>query len=187
MQLQSSLQAKISRTKKKLSKPASLVPGIIALTGMATCLAGYMALVMAPGTYSVVSTEFPVVPAAIDDPSLHRFTERPGHFIKATTPAVVLTMDALFLGDMDSFSERYLDSRSKIRIGHRDRSPQVGKLMVTMKRWMETRKQTRGWRNEGILVFAPASNMPAAIVIEVMNALKNEGSFEKVILAGGLI
>ncbi len=56
-----------------------------------------------------------------------------------------------------------------------------------MKKLMVTRQETRGWRNEGILVFAPASNIPAAIVIQVLDALKREGSFEKVILAGGLI
>lgn len=187
MRLQSSLQAKISRTKKKLSKPASLVPGIIALVGLSTCLAGMMAVVMAPGSFSLVLSEFPVVPASIDDPSLHRYTERPEHFIKGSTPAVVLTMDALFLGDMDAFSDRYIDSRNKFRIPHRERSPQVGKLLATMKRWVATRKEARGLRNEGVLVFAPANNIPAAIVIQVLDALKKEGSFAKVILAGGLI
>ncbi len=187
MRLQSSLQAKISRTKKKLSKPASLIPGLIGLVGVAACLTSLMALVMAPGSYSVVDTEFPVVPAAIDDPSLHRFAERPEHFIKATTPAIVMTMDALFLGDMDSFSDRYPDSRNKIRIAHNDRAPQVGKLLGTMKKWVATRNEKGGWRNEGILVFAPASNIPAAIVIQMLDALKSDGTFEKVILAGGLI
>ncbi len=187
MRLQSSLQAKISRTKKKLSEPISLMPGVIALVGVAACLTGLMAVVMAPGTYSVVNTEFPVVSAAIEDLSLHRYAERPEHFIKATTPAVVLTMEALFLGDLDSFSNRYADSRTKFQIPHRDHSPQVGKLLGAMKKWMVTRQETRGWRNEGILVFAPASNIPAAIVIQVLDALKREGSFEKVILAGGLI
>ena len=187
MRLQSSLQAKISKTKKKLSKPVTLIPGLIGLVGAAACMMGLMALVMAPGSYSVVNTEFPVVPATIDDPSLHRFTERPEHFIKATTPAVVITMDAIFLGDMDSFSNHYIDSRSKIRIAHSDRAPQVGKLLGAMKKWIATRKETRGWRNEGILVFAPASNIPAAIVIQMLNALKSDGTFEKVILAGGLI
>lgn len=146
-----------------------------------------MAIVMAPGSYGLVETEFPVVPATLEDPSLHRYAEQPEHFIKMSTPAVVMTMEALYFGDMAAFSEQYADSRTKIQINHRDQSPQVGNMLEEMKKWMATRKKSQGWKNEGILVFAPTGNIPAAIVIDVLNALKKEGSFHQVILAGGLI
>jgi hypothetical protein len=154
---------------------------------MMLCLGSMLAVVMAPGSYAIVHTEFPVVPASLDDSGLHRFTERPGHFIKATTPAIVMTMDAMFLGDLEAFSERYPDARDKIRVGHKDSSPQVGKFLAAMKKWVAARAANRTWRNEGVVVFAPANNIPASIVIEVMEALQSDDTFSRVILASGLI
>jgi hypothetical protein len=188
MRLQSSLQAKISKTKKRLSETADLQGvALFALASLILCFSGMMAIVMAPGSHAIVKSEFPLVPATLEDYGLHRFTERPQRFIKATTPAVILTMDAIFLGDLDAFSEKYPDARSKIRVAHKDSAPQVGKFLAAMKKWIDAKKGENGWRNEGILVFAPVNDIPASIVIEVMKALQSDGTFERVILASGLI
>ncbi len=188
MRLQSSLQAKISKTKKRLSESGEWQGvALLAITALMLCFSGFMAVVMAPGSFAVVKTEFPLVPATLEDAGLHRVSERPQRFIKATTPAVVLTMDAMFLGDLEAFSEKYPDAREKIRVGHKDSSPQVGKFLAAMKKWVAAKSGGKSWRNEGVLVFAPANDIPASIVIEVMEALQADGTFERVILASGLI
>lgn len=188
MRLQSSLQTKISKTKKRLSESGDLQGvAVLAIASLMLSFSGLMAVVMAPGSFAVVKTEFPLVPVTLEDSGLHRFSERPQRFIKATTPAVVLTMDAMFLGDLESFSEKYPDAREKIRVGHKDAAPQVGKFLAAMKKWVSAKSGNKSWRNEGVIVFAPANNIPASIVIEVMDALQSDGTFERVILASGLI
>lgn len=139
------------------------------------------------GVYAVVPAEMPVVQAAVDDPSFHRFREETRDSLTPRTPAVVLTTEAFYFGDLDSFTVNFADNRNKFILPHVDGEPQLAGLVETMSGWVADRSANDNVAIDKVLVFIPEGEIPMPIVIQVIAGLRRSPYFDRVILAGGLM
>jgi hypothetical protein len=182
------LQSKISKTKKKLSS-ADWNLSIIVLSVMAlfAIMAFAFRAVTLPAAYSLIEVSIPVLSVPIDDPSFHNFRETPRRQLNAATPAVFLTVDAFYFGDIASFTTGFGEIRNKFMIKHVDGSPQMAKLVQDMKAWQEERSLNNNIHPERTVVFVPTGEIPAPIVIQVVAALKRSSLFDQVVIGSGLM
>lgn len=184
MKVSTTLQSKISKTKKRLSDetslPTILALGTVALMGVLTF---GMRSVIAPRPHGIVEAEIPVVSEAVKDPNFHGFRERPNTTIGAATPIVILTPTAFLFGDMAAFSTQLSDIRNKFSVMHRDGAPDLPRLLKTMEMWRSTRKTGE----KDVLVFLPTGDIPAPIMIQVLAGLRKSPMFERVVLASGVL
>lgn len=146
-----------------------------------------MRVVMISGTYGQIVFEIPVVSKPPKDPSFHTVEESPKETLRSTTPAILMTSDAFFFGDIESFSTSLSDIRNKFRIAHQDGVPQTSLLLATMDDWLRKRSKSENVPLTKTLVLIPAADIPLPILLQVVASLKNTPTFQNVILSNGLI
>ncbi len=181
-------RSKISRTKKRLSDDRWAISSVIVgLFGLFAIVTFSLRAVTLSWVYGVIPAEIPVVAASIQDPGAYRFKESPRDSLTSTTPAVVLTTEAFYFGDLAAFTSNFNDVRGKFMLRHVDGEPQLATLVQTMTNWVEGRAHQDNVPINKILVFVPAGDIPMPIVIQVLAGLRKSPSFERVILGGGLM
>ena len=181
-------QSKISKMKRKSSEDNwEIAAVVLSFFILFTILTFALRIVMISGSYGQVPLEIPLVSATIKDPGFHNFQEKPREMIRKATPAVVMTPEAFFFGDLDSFSSGLSDSANKFVVPHENGVPQVGTLTATMDVWLRERAQIANVPLSQIIVFIPAGSIPMPIVIQVVAGLRKSPLFQHVILSNGLI
>jgi hypothetical protein len=139
------------------------------------------------GVYGVIPAELPVLSAPVDDPGFHRFKETPRNVMTKTTPAVVLTTEAFYFGDLSAFTTNFNDVRDKYIIRHVDGEPQLQLLLDTMEAWAKDRVKRDNAPLSKMLVFVPTGDIPMPIVIQVLAGLRRSEHFSRVVLGSGIM
>ena len=182
------LQLKISRMKKRLSEDNWNHRKIyIALMGLVVILSFMLKVISISEKYGVVDLEIPILSNPIDDPSSKTFKEEPQVALSKTTPLILLTDTAYIFGDVESFSSRYLNVRNKFSIPHVSGSPNLDGLTLNLKKWIFSRMSEKDINHHGIVVLAPAENIPMPIVIHTVATIKKLKIFNRVVLASGIL
>jgi hypothetical protein len=140
-----------------------------------------------PGAYGSIAAEIPVMPASIKDQAFHTYREEPRRELHRSTPAVLLTTEAFYFGDLEAFTSNFSDVRNKFILRHIDGEPQLLTLIETMDKWAATVATGKNQALEDVLVFVPSGDIPMPIVIQVLAGLQQSPRFKRVILGGGLI
>ena len=189
MSLSMTFQSKISRTRKRLSDGGRSGPiaGVLGLLGLLAILTFAIRAIALSNIYGVIDAEMPVVAAPIEDPAFHRFREEAPRALTRFTPAVVLTTEAFFFGDLGAFSTNFGDVRDKFIVRHIDGEPQLQALVETMTKWVTERAATDNVPIDKLLVFIPSGDIPMPIVIQVLAGLKKSPLFERVMLGSGIL
>ena len=188
MTVSTTLQSKISRTKKRLSEDRwSTACWLLAIFGLFVGLGQAMRGVLLSRMHGTIDGEIPVVMTPVDDPGLHRFSARVEASLRRTTATVVMTADAFYVSDMKAFSEDFADPGNKYIIRHIDQEPQLQTLVTTMDKWFEERARENEIRPDGLVVFAPSGEIPMPIVMQVMDGLKMSRHIQKVVMAAGIL
>ena len=188
MKRSTTLLLKISKTKKRLSEEQWQAGcGILAIAGvLIIVMAGFRAVTMT-GAFSSVAGEIPVLASPPKDKAWHRYQETASTTLRRSTPAVILTTDAFYFGDMKSFSEDFHDVRTKFLIRHIDGEPQLQTLIRSMDKWIAERGQKGIPNDRGVVVLVPSGEIPTPIVVQVMAGLQKSENFKRVVLAGGIL
>lgn len=172
---------KILRTKKRLSNDNWLgVLNVLAILGLFACLTFALRATTLSGRYGVVDAELPVVWRPF--PGKAQPAPEPSAFIGKATPVVLLTPKEFIFGDVSAFTKDLADIRNKFSVPHRDGAPNLDALTKTMQLWVTSQKRAK----DGIVILMPAENIPAPIVIQVVEGLKRSNLFQRVVLASGL-
>ena len=188
MRLSTTFQSKISRTKKRLSDGRGVsATAVIAFLGLCAIVTFCIRAIALSGVYGVISVELPVVSAPVDDPAFHNYKEEPRQALTRFTPALVLTTEAFYFGDLNAFSANLGDLRDKYVIRHIDGEPQLLTLIGTMSKWITDRAAHDNIPMDKLLVLIPSGDIPMPIVIQVLAGLKKSPLFEHVILGSGII
>ena len=188
MSLSTTFQSKISRTKKRLSDGRGIsAVGVIAYLGLFAVLTFAIRAIAMSGVYGVIAVELPVVSAPVEDPAFHRYKEEPRQALTRFTPALVLTTEAFYFGDLHAFSANLGDIRDKYIIRHIDGEPQLLTLIDTLGKWITDRAAHDNIPIDKLLVLIPSGDIPMPIVIQVLAGLKKSPLFEHVILGSGII
>lgn len=181
-------RSKISKTKKRLSDDRwPLAATLVAVLGLFAFVTFGLRAVTLAASYGVVPLEIPVVPAVIKDPGTYSFKEEPRESLTPRTPAVVLTADAFYFGDLSAFTTNFADVRNKYMVRHISGVPQLQTLVGTLTKWVFERAQSENVPLGKVLVLVPAGDIPLPIVIQVVAGLRKSPLFERVILSTGLL
>lgn len=181
-------RSKISKTKKRLSDDRWAVIALtLATMGLLTILTFGLRAVSLASVYGSVPAELPVVPLSVDDPAYHGYKEQPRDELGRFTPAVVLTTEAFYFGELSSFSTTFGASNDKYALPHVDGEPQLATLVDTMDRWVQERVKGQNVPVNSELVLIPSGDIPMPIVIQVIAGLRRSPHFSRVILGGGII
>lgn len=181
-------QSKILKTKKRLSDDRyAVIAVVVSFLGLFAIMTFALRATLMPGVYGVVPVEMPVVSTVVDDPGYHRFKEEPRDELRRTTPAVVLTTEAFYFGDLAAFTTNFADVRDKYMIRHIDGEPQLQSLLETMNRWVTDRASKANIPIDKVLVFVPSGDIPMPIVIQVIAGLKQSPYFTRVVIGSGLM
>ncbi len=143
--------------------------------------------VLVAGVFGGVPVEMPLVAATVADPGYYQYREQPRDEILKTTPAVVMTTEAFFFGDVDAFAEHLGNTGSRYVIRHIDGEPQLPQLVETMTTWINGRTKKENVPINGIVLLLPAGNIPMPIVIQVIAGLRKSPLFSRVVLGSGLM
>lgn len=183
------LPSKIFATKKRLSSDkATLAQISLAFFGLFAVLIFMLRFESLDSYYGQISTEFPVLQSHLKDPTFHRFEETPRASLSKSTPVLVLSEQAFYFGELRSFTTDYADVRNKFRVSHKDGEPQLGTALEQLKKWSEERKEKSNITNsDGVLIFVPQGLIPMPIVLQVIENVKRDKFFTKVILANGMM
>lgn len=197
MTASTTLQLKISRTRKRLSNNTWYLPLIVlAAAGLMIYLSYMLRAISIAGRYGLIESEIPVLPVPLLDETLTRSVEKPRDFLGTSTPVVLLSKEAFFFGMGDAFAADLSNVRNKFFIPHESGAPNVPKLINDLDRWLgeELEAQAAKQGPKGarparpkVLLFVPLEEIPMAIVIQCLASLRNSGKFETVILGGGLL
>lgn len=180
--------SKISRMKKRLSEDRwPMVALSISIMGLLAIMTFAVRVVTMPGSYGTVPAEIPVMPLSVADPSYHTYKEQPRRELRRSTPAVVLTTEAFYFGDLDAFTSNFSDVRDKFMIRHVDGEPQLLPLIEKMDKWAAQVATSKNQALEDVMVFVPSGEIPMPIVIQVLAGLRKSPRFKRVVLAGGLM
>lgn len=181
------LQLKILRTKKRLSNTIWYLPIMILGTmGLFVLLSFALRSISVAGKYGLVPAEIPIVSVPLNDPTLSHFQPSTRGELNAQTPVVVLTTEEFIFGDVEGFSKNITGIRNKFSVKHVEGSPDVNALVTDMEKWIYARSSKRKILNQGIVIFLPADDIPSPLVIQTLSGLQKTGSFNRVVLAGGL-
>lgn len=180
-------QSKISKTKKRLSDErwTYAVP-VVCFFGLFAVLGFCLRAATIQGVYGVIPAEMPVVAASVDDPGFHNYREQPRQGLGKTTPAVVLTTEAFFFGDLASFTTNFSDVHDKYVLRHVDGEPQLFRLIEQMEAWLQQEAAKTGLPQNDVLVLVPTGDIPMPIVIQVMAGLRKSHHFQRIVLGSGL-
>ncbi len=183
------LQSKIFGTKKRLSNDKSTLPQItLAFFGVFVILTFMLRFESLDSYYGQISTEFPVLQSPLKDLTRHQFDEIAKTTLARTTPVLVLSDQAFYFGDVRSFTTDYADVRNKFKVSHKDGEPQLGNTLEHMKKWSKERRDKDNISNAGgVVIFIPQGLIPMPIVLQVIENLKRDKFFTRVILANGMI
>ena len=180
-------QSKISRMRKKSSDEQWLFRALlVSVFGLFIILTFCLRVVTLPASYGIVPVEIPVVQASFQDPGFHQFREGTTESLSSNTPAVVLTTDAFFFGDLSAFSENFSDMTNKFVIRHASGSPQLSLLLQQLTKWSTNRSHEANIPLSKILVLIPAGEIPVPILTEVIAGLRSSPHFKRVVLSSGL-
>jgi len=160
---------------------------IIAIIGIFSVIIAMVRVVTTSSVYGAIEVEFPVLNSPVRDQSFHRFSEKPAKRISAYTTMIVLTTESFYFGDVRGFSTDYHDVRKRFEIPHIDGEPQLGTTIEWIKKWQKERQDKLAIRPDQIAVLVPSNQIPMAIVMQVIEQLKQERLFERVILGGSVL
>ena len=188
--------------KKRLSKDSFSGPVLIlAVFGLLLILTYAVRTVAMPREHGLVQLSMPVVPAGLSEGLGQLRSAGQKVELGKATPMVVLTTDALFFGDLHSFTEDFADPRKKYKIAHSNGAPQLGVLTDQMQRWSAKRAKkvksaavsgskkvvgntsNKSPQKKQLIIFLPAPEVPMPIVIQIVAALE---ASSKVVLATSL-
>lgn len=188
MQTSMTLRFRIFGTKKRLSSDKFYFTlNIIALIGFFGVLIGMVRFLTLASQFGAIETEFPILSSPVHDVSYHRFSERPAKRITEYTTMIVLTPEAFFFGDVRGFSTDLPDARKRFEIPHVDGEPQLGSTIQWIRKWQKERSDKLGIRADNLAILVPSNQIPMAIVIQVLEQLKRERLFDRVILGAGIL
>ena len=136
--------------------------------------------------YGIIPAEIPVVRSTVEDPSFHRFSETPSATLSKFTPAIVLTTEAFYFGDLSAFTTKFGDAGDKYILRHVDGEPQLFNLIETMQKWVEQRSRDSNIPKQNLLVLIPSGDIPVPIVTQVVAGLRKTTYFKRVVLGSGL-
>lgn len=188
MSLSMTFQSKISRTRKRLSEGRGVAAvAALALFGLCTVLTFGIRAIALSNVYGVIPVEMPVVAAPPLDPAHHEYREEPKAELTRHTTAVILTTEAFFFSDLESFSSNFAELKDKYILRHVDGEPQLIQLIETLSKWVTERAAHDNVPMDKILVFIPAGDIPMPIVIQVLAGLRKSPLFERVVLGTGII
>lgn len=180
-------QLAILKTKKRLYSDEWFLPiCLIAILGLYPVFTFAMRAVSLSWEFGTVDAEIPLVSVPLNDRSLHRYSDKPAAMITSTTSTVVLTTEALFFGNIGSFTKSFVDPNSKIQINHVNGTPQIDVFMKDMARWIDSNKKDEK-SNESFCVLISSGEIPAAIVAQLIFRLRQSQLFERIVLANGII
>ncbi len=160
---------------------------LFGLFGLLTILSFGLRAVTLASVYGVVPLEIPLVQASVDDPGLHEYREEPRAILTQNSPAVVLTADAFYFGDLTAFSVNFSNVRDKYIIRHIDGAPQLQKLLEQLTSWVQERAAHQNIPLSKVLVLIPSGDVPVPIVTQVVAGLRTSPHFERIILSNGLM
>jgi hypothetical protein len=162
-----------------------IVIATIGILGLSVILGFCFRAVTMQSRYGVVTGEIPVVQAGVKDAGFHNFEETTYDSLKENTTAVLMTLNSFYFGDLAAFSNAIERNDNKFVVPHVDNTPRTGDLIVDLEKWQDNRSSKANIPRDNILVFIPAGDIPMPIVIQVLDQLKQHGSFSRVILGGG--
>lgn len=181
------LQLKILRTKKRLYNLVWYLPIIVLCTmGLCLILSFSLRAISTAGMYGLVPAEIPILFVPIKDPTLKNYEPDTSGTILGTTPLVILTKTAFIFGELSSFTTSITNIRNKFVVPHINGSPNLRKLVNDMEKWIFKRSSKNKITHQGIVVFLPADEIPAPIVIQTVDGLRKRDLFNRVVLSGGV-
>lgn len=139
------------------------------------------------GKYGLVPVFIPAVQVAREEPYLAHYHPQSKGSIDQNTVLVVLTSQEMIFGDLNSFTQKITDIRNKFIVPHEKGSPNIKKLIFDIEKWVFARSSKKKIANSGILVLLPMDEIPAPLVVQSIQQLQSTGSFEKIVLAGGML
>jgi hypothetical protein len=182
------LRSKILKTKKRLSdNPWLLVIQVISSMGLMFTVAFAFRAVSIAQVFGVVKVDIPVMPVPVKDPGFHTFEETPGTALLPSTPAVVMTTDNFFFGDLNAFSRGFANVNDKWAIPTEDGQHRVDTLLDALENWLVARSTNDLVRPQQVVVLIPAGDIPAYVLIQVIAGLKSSTLIDRVVLGSGLI
>ncbi len=175
------LQSKILRTKKRLSNntwylPIIVLALIVLLMFLSTALRG----ISLPGSFGIVTAEFPVVLDDRDASSVEAWSN-PKNTFGDDSALIILTTEKFYFGKLSAFGRGFSQVNNKFEIPHSDSAPDLPRLVTDLGKWQIDNKSSRS------LIFVPTEDIPMPIVIQCFQALKSSGLFDSVILGGGVL
>jgi len=179
---------KISRTKKKLSD-RSIENFSLALAGagLGFIFTAAVSLFFKTHDFGVVSLEMPVLSEPINDIGTGQSFDRSDTFLRKTTPVVVMTLEEFYIGDLDAFTTDLEEIRNKYVVHHVDGFPQMHLLLKGISAWKQERWKRAKIKDDGYVIFLPTSDLPISVVTHVIDGLKRNHGFNRVVLASGLL
>lgn len=188
MTASTTLQLKISRTRKRLSNSPWYVPlNIIACFGVLVLLASLLRAVSLAGSYGVIDLDIPVLSVPLDDKTLSRLKPTATENLALQTPMVFLSREAYIFGTTESFTTDISNIRNKFYIPHEDGAPNLPRLISDMERWAKDSKINGKTISTELVILLPQEEIPLPIVLQTIDGLKQSGLFAKVVLGGGLL
>ena len=181
--LSTTLSSTILKTKKRLSNEAWYLSLIVLLVVGLVSILGYgMRINSVAWVYNQVEVKIPVMHQALNDPVSMPVSDKKARSISKTTPVIVMTEQAFYLGDTTSFTGGFQQLRNKIKVPHRDGSPQIGELLRLMKKWKRQRLVEFHIQDSPILILVPSEYLPVAVLVQVIQLLKDYRAAEHIVL-----
>jgi hypothetical protein len=188
MTASTTLQLKISRTKKRLSNNVWYLPLIIlASAGLMIYLSSTLRAISMAGRYGLVEAEIPVLAVPMDEGTFGRFKEKGTESLGDRTPLLLLTRDAFIFGTLQAFATDLSSVRNKFYVPHEEGAPHLPRLSQDLGKWIQEKGEEPQGALPRVLIFIPTEDIPMPIVIQCLAALKNSGLFDKIIIGGGLV
>lgn len=183
------IQQKIYATKKRLSEPkfSDQMLWYLGLCCLLAIITFSGQLLTRSGEWGLITLDLPVASEPFDDEMLNGFKESPATAISPHTIVLAVTPSELIFGDVLSFTSQKNDVRNKYALAHSDGSPQVNDAIKQIALWQDDRRRRQSIRPDGILVVLPDPGVPIAVVAVVVDKIKKTGSFNHVVLGGGIL
>ncbi len=188
MTASTTLQLKISRTRKRLSNSPWYIPIIlIGCVGVMVLMSSLLRAVTLAGRYGIVELDIPVVSVPLEDDTLKTLEEPKMAQVESKTPMIFLGREAFIFGTTESFTTDISNIRNKFYIPHEEGAPNLPRVIQNMERWASDSKSSGKAINTEVLILMPQDDIPFPIVIQTVEALKQSGLFGKVVFGGGLL
>jgi hypothetical protein len=136
--------------------------------------------------FGVIRADIPVVRSPFVDPLSDATNAREYDVIDHKTPAVVLTTDGFFFGEVKAFTEDLAEVRNKYKVTHDNGRPRLDKLWQDYQKWQGDLAKKNGYRDSKVILFATEGSIPAPIVIQVVAGLRQMTGNKKIVIATGI-